>query len=171
MADWSTVVIAAITALAGMGGSIIAGRYNLRVLSKTHRRDDAAQFRHAVDALFLELDAVPEASSRQVPLALTMANGALPERSLEPVNLGRVRAIVTLYFPDLHNALDTLSERENAATVALRTSIQKGVNPLVAGGQFALEQSVYVSALCRDLRESLPEKAKEIGASVRESVQ
>lgn len=171
MTDFGTVAIAAITALAGIGGSIILGHYNMKALAKTHRRDDAAHFRDKVQALFSELDAVQDASSKQIPLAMAMANGAAPEKPIEAVNLGRVRAIVTLYFPELQGALVTLSDREAAATAAIRKSIENGNNPIVAGGQFALEQSVYVSALCRELREALPATANVIGASVRESIQ
>ena len=71
----------------------------------------------------------------------------------------------------MQSALDRLGEREAAANVALRASIKEGNSPLVAGGIYALEQSAYVSALCRELRDMLPARASEIGASVRGSIQ
>lgn len=58
MTDYGTVAIAAITALARWGGSVIAGGFRMRELDKSHARDDMALMRTKVDELFSELDLI-----------------------------------------------------------------------------------------------------------------
>ncbi len=84
--------------------------------------------------------------------------------------MGKAAAIIALYFPDLNAPLLALRVRENAAVTALREGLQ-GDSPLAAGGIFAIEQSVYLSSFCNEMREVLVAKAHSVGASVRRSVE
>lgn len=138
MADWSTVAIAGITALAGIGGGAVTGLFAASALTRTHKRDDATLLRDQVEALFEELDTLHEVTQRNTVPALALASGT-PEGELEGYNFGRVRAMIGLYFPGLQDQLDALKEREIAAHAALRAGFD--ANPAAAMGQFGLEQS------------------------------
>ncbi|HTN13731.1 MAG TPA: hypothetical protein VL094_02875 [Sphingomonadaceae bacterium] len=170
MADWSTVAIAGITGLAGIGGSAIGGLFASTALAKTHKRDDARLMREQIEALYEELDAIQQTSQRNTPKAMELASGSIPAEPLEGANLGKAAAIIALYFPDLNAPLLALRVRENAAVTALREGLQ-GDSPLAAGGIFAIEQSVYLSSFCNEMREVLVAKAHSVGASVRRSVE
>lgn len=170
MTDWGTVAIAAISALAGVGGSAVAGRYSMKALDETHTRDDSAKLRDQVHTLFQELDAIEEINSRNVQRGTIMVGGHAPETPLEAVNFGNVRAITSLYFPNMNPILEKFTQREIEASKALRKGLEDGGKPMVGGGLFALERAAYITALCSELRAELSAESAKIGASIRQSI-
>ncbi|MBY0284325.1 MAG: hypothetical protein K2W81_10220 [Sphingomonas sp.] len=169
MVDYSTALIAAITAMAGWGGSVITGRFRTRELSQSQRRDDAALMRAKVDELFSELDALQNVSSEQIVVAISIldrkdAAGA----KIEKLNLGRIRSLVSLYFPDLAAMVTVYDENCNGLIRTLRADLQnEGMDKMTAMYGHVIQASQLTSNLCNELRVSLTKSATKIGTSIR----
>jgi len=169
MDDYSTAAIAAITALAGWGGSVITGSFRMRELNKAHKRDDAALMRAKVDELFSELDALQNLASEQIVTAV----GVLDRRDaadakIEKLNLGRIRSLVTLYLPDLAASVATYDEKCNELIKTLRADLQnKDMDNISASFGHVVLAGQLTTNLCNELRGLLTDKASEIGASIR----
>ncbi len=172
MVDWSTVLIAAISAGAGLGGSVIAGHFNLRVVTKSHRRDDVALIRAKVEELYAELDYVQNLSNVSAAGAMAAINAqAAPQEKFDTINLGKIRSIVGLYFPTCQTAIGAFDQQaaENAKT--LRVDLEeKKLNPLTAGFSYLLLECQSRTRMCGELRELLDKQADVIGKSVRDGL-
>lgn len=171
MVDYSTALIAAITAMAGWGGSVIAGGFRTRELSQSQKREDAAQMREKVDKLFSELDALQNLLSEQIVTAVGIldrkdAAGA----KIEKLNLGRVRSLVSLYFPDLAAMVTVYDDNCNELIRTLRADLQnEDMDKMTAMYGHVVRVGQVTSNLCNELQISLTKRAGEIGASIRDA--
>lgn len=165
MADWTTVCIALITAGAGLGGSVIAGHFSMKSVTKTHEREDRVTLEDKVEELFTLLDDVKLVGSKISSKALIALNAnAAPAEPLPVSNLGKVRSLVGLYFPSCAPALIAFDARSAENTGALRAAIQAAeVTPLQAGFQHALLEGQSLVRLGDDLRVLLSAQARQIG--------
>ncbi len=169
MDDYSTAAIAAITALAGWGGSVITGGFRMRELKKAHKRDDATLMRAKVDELFSELDALQNLASEQIVTAVGILNRRdAADAKIEKFNLGRIRSLVTLYLPELAASVATYDEKCNELLKTLRADLQNDDmdNMSATFGHVVLAGQLTTN-LCNELRGLLTEKASEIGAPIR----
>ena len=165
MADCATVLIAAISASAGLAGSVIAGQFNLKALSKAHSKDDAVSIRIKVEELYAELDNIQDLSNVSAVKALTAINAkAAPQERFDAINLGKVRSIVGLYFPECQVAIDAFDKQDIEDVKALRADFEN--DPLTAGFSYILVQCAGRSKMCREMRDLLGKEAKAIGISV-----
>lgn len=167
--DYSTALIAAVTAMAGWGGSVITGGFRTRELGKSHKRDDAALMRAKVDELFSELDALQNLASEQIVTAVGVLNRRdVADAKIEKLNLGRIRSLVTLYLPDLAASVAAYDEKCNELIKTLRADLQNTDmdNKTATFGHVVLAAQLTTN-LCNELRGLLTEKAGEIGASIR----
>jgi hypothetical protein len=171
MADYSTALIAAITAFAGWGGSVITSGFRMRELGKTHKRDDAALMRVKVDELFSELDALQNLASEQIVTAVAVLNRKdVADAKIEKLNLGRIRSLVTLYLSDLAVAITAYDEKCDELIRALRADLQnEGMDNTTATFGHVILAGQLTTNLCNELRGLLTEKASEIGASIRKA--
>jgi hypothetical protein len=169
MVDYGTVAIAAITALAGWGGSVIAGGFRMRELRRSHGRDDSALLRTKVEELFVELDALQAAASQQIVTAMGILDRRDPAgATVEKFNLGRIRSLVTLYFPALAAAVATYDAKCGALIKTLRADLQDpDMDKITAMYGHVVQAGQLTSNLCEELRGSLTDGAGVIGASIR----
>ncbi len=168
MADEWTALIAAISGAAGLGGGLIAGRFNLKAVAKTHRRDDLATLRDKFEEMYVQLDRVENLSNETSSSALVAMNAnSMPKERLAPIDLGKIRSIVQLYFPTCQPAVDALDQRETEGVKKLRADLKD--NPVAANLMHVITQCYSISKMCRDVRELLTAQANEIGKSVRDS--
>lgn len=169
MIDYSTALIAAVTAMAGWGGSVITGGFRTRELRQSQTREDAALMRAKVDELFSEIDALQNLSSEQIVTAV----GILDRRDavnakIEKLNLGRIRSLVTLYFPDLAAIVAVYDKDCNELIRKLRADLQnEGMDKMTAMYGHVVQVAQVTSNLCNELRILLTEKTSEIGATIR----
>lgn len=172
MADWETVAIATITALAGISGSVIAGQFRIREQAKSHRRDDASLIRSKVEELFSELDAIQAASSQQMVSALEMLNRKEPiGKPFEKFNLGRTRSLATLYFPALATALQVYDTKCDELIRNLRIDLQnEDMDNTTAMFGHVILAAQLTSNLCNEIRQLLNTEADQVGASIRKSI-
>lgn len=169
MVDHGTVAIAAITALAGWGGSVIAGGFRMRELRKAHGRDDSALMRTKVEELFVELDAIQAAASQQIVTAMGILDRRDPAgATIEKFNLGRIRSLVTLYFPNLARMVATYDAKCGELIRTLRTDLQDpDMDKITAMYGHVAQAGQLTSNLCEELRGALTDEAEAIGASIR----
>lgn len=169
MADYATVLIAAITAGAGLGGGLIAGRFNLKALVMSHRRDDAVSIRAKVEELYAELDHIENMSaemSAQVMNAIGKQDA--PAERFQTINLGKVRAIVALYFPACQPAFEAFDQRSTENARLLRASLEKkDRDPSFPLYEHVLLESQSRQRLCGELREFLGKEAEQLGKAIR----
>ena len=166
MVDYSTVLIAAISASAGLAGSVIAGHFNLKTLSNAHRKDDEVSIRIKVEELYAELDHIQELSNVSAVRALTAINAnASPQEKFDAINLGKVRSIVGLYFPTCQAAIDAFDKQDIVDVEALRANFTN--DPLTAVFSYMLVQCAGRSKMCLEMRDLLGKEAEVIGLSVR----
>lgn len=169
MADYSTALIAGITALAGWGGGFITGSFRMWELGKSHQRDDAALMRSSVGELFSELDLLQNLASQQIVTAI----GILDRRDatgakIEKFNLGRIRSLVALYFPDLAAVVANYDEKCSELIMTLRADLQnEGMDKMSAMYGHVVQAGQLTTNLCEDMRRLLTKKASEISASIR----
>jgi hypothetical protein len=169
MADVWTALIAAISGAAGLSGGFVAGKFNLKSVAKTHRRDDLAALRGKFEELCAELDRVQNLSNSSSVRAVTAMNEKkAPSEPMEPVNLGKIKSIVRLYFPTCEPAIAALERREFEETKKLRDGIK--ADPMSAVLGYALLQNASTLRMCSDVRDLLAAQAENIGRSVRESL-
>jgi hypothetical protein len=172
MVDNSTVLIAAISAGAGLAGSVVVGHFSLRGLGLAHRREDAAAIRMKAEELYGELDRLQAQGgvvSVHALVAMQTKQGS-PDQ-FPPLDLGKMRALAGLYFPE---CLPPVREydafvMENAR--ALRAEIKKGdVDQLIAGFGYVAADAQAVVMMCRQVRAKLDAQVGSLGESVRNSV-
>ena len=170
MTDVWTALIAAISGAAGLGGGLIAGRFNLKAVAKTHRRDDLATLRDKFEEMYAELDRVQDLSNVTSSRALVAMNAKkMPDEKPDAINLGKIRSIVQLYFPTCQPAIDALDQREIEDVKKLRADLKD--NPVAATLMHLITQCYSISKMCRDMRELLAAQGKEVGKSVRVGAQ
>ena len=166
MVDCATVLIAAISAGAGLAGSFIAGHFSLKALSMGHRKDDVVSLRVKVEELYAELDHIQNLSNSTMALAAPALKAhAAPQEKFDVINLGKIRSIVGLYFPSCQTAIDAFDKQEVEDAKALRAKIED--DPVTASFSFILIQCAHISKMCREMRDLLGKEAKAIGISVR----
>ena len=172
MADWETVAIATITALAGISGSVIAGQFRIREQAKSHRRDDASLIRSKVEDLFSELDAIQAASSQQMVAAVEMLNRKeVVGKPFEKFNLGKTRSLATLYFPALAAALNAYDTKCDELILQLRSDLQnEDMDNMTAMYGHVILAGQITSNLCNEVRQLLNAEAAQVGASIRNSI-
>lgn len=169
MADISTVLIAAISAGAGLAGSVIAGHFNLKALGLTHKRDDVATIGAKVEELYAELDRIQDAANQFSLRAMTAIHNKETEQpKIDTINLGKVRAIVGLYFPACLAPLGEFDARAAEHGKILRTDLkEKTLSPMEAACGYVLLECTSLVRLCGDMRGLLGAEAGVVGQSVR----
>ncbi|MCC6827781.1 MAG: hypothetical protein IT550_06085 [Novosphingobium sp.] len=169
MADVWTALIAGITGAAGLSGGFVAGKFNLKSVAKTHRRDDLAALRGKFEELYAELDHVQNLSnSLSAQIMVAMNDKKAPSQPTEPVNLGKIKSIVRLYFPTCEPAIAALEQREVEETKKLRDGNK--ADPISAFLFYAMHQNASTLRMCSDVRDLLAAQAENIGRSVRDSL-
>lgn len=169
MVDYGTVAIATITALAGWGGGVITGGFRMQELSKTHVRDDAVLVRAKVEELFCELDAIQSVASQQIVIAMRVLDrGKATGVTIEKFNLGKVRSLVSLYFPDLSATLSEYDKKCEELVLTLRADLQnEDMNKMTAMYGHVIMAGQVTSNLIEKLRVLLADQAHKIGGPIR----
>ena len=91
-----------------------------------------------------------------------------PSQPTEPVNLGKIKSIVRLYFPTCEPAIAALEQREVEETKKLRDGNK--ADPISAFLFYAMHQNASTLRMCSDVRDLLAAQAENIGRSVRDSL-
>lgn len=170
MVDWSTVVIAAISAGAGLAGSIIAGHFNLKGLGMSHRRDDDAMIRTKAEDLYVELDRLQEVNNVVTIRAMAAMNSKSAPEPFPVINLGKARALVGLYFPECLPALEKYDTEGHERAKSLRDDLkEQKMDVSTAMLSYALLDSQGMLQMCRDAQTLLDKQVGLIGKSARDS--
>lgn len=169
MVDYATVLIAVISAGAGLGGSIIAGNFSLKSVRLMHRRDDDALVRSKVEELYAELDRVQALSNVLAARAMKEMNAEVPSgEQFEQINLGRIRAVVSMYFPNCKVVIEDFDKEKIGNDKEIRKIFEDPKADLLKQSyKWASVDFVMVGSMCRNIRERLENEAETIGLSVR----
>jgi hypothetical protein len=168
MVDYATILIAAISAGAGLGGSIIAGYLSLKAVRLSHRREDSALVRSKVEELFAELDRVQALSHILSARALKEMNAETPSQDqFEQINLGKIRSIAGMYFPECKTAIASFDAEYAKVYKEVRELFKNHPPDLMkkSYGLISLEFG-FMAKMCRDIRGILERNAEIIGASI-----
>lgn len=92
-------------------------------------------------------------------------------KPFEKFNLGKTRALATLYFPALANALNAYDTKCDELIKQLRSDLQNKEmdNMTVMYGHVILAAQL-TSNLCNEVRQLLNAEAAHVGASIRNSI-
>lgn len=166
MADWPTVVIALVSAGAGIGGGVLQQIFVKRARALADVRDDANLLRGKLEELFLELDRLENDSNRTTVSAIMTLNSGVAGEIKDTIGVGRVRAHANLYFPECMGRIAEYEDRRTAAMKELADEAKAG-NIRTGTVKSLIQESENLGQLIRELRDELAIVARRIGKPTR----
>lgn len=167
MADWATVAIALISASAGFGGNALQNWVTWKSQAKKQISDDAAQVRQKLEEFFLLIDELESGAAKTYENCTKFLIDPDGIEKSKPINLGKIRSFVHLYFPSCEKPLRDHDERGGARIKAFRDAKKREPQ------HFAIALMEYADSLYQlsaELRGCAIPIASKAGETVRKAL-